>query len=452
MCPKCGVSEGQVKAGMHGGSQRYKCSACRRRYTPEPSKRGYAPEVREQAVLLHAEGLKSGEIARRLGVNSQSVRNWLQRDGVVTASVAEKLDPAHSGKASSVPLGKRRATINDVAARAEVSRATVSNFLNDKGRMSESTRSRIQTAMDDLHFTPSALVRAIRRQRTRILGVFIFGLSSLDQNIGGSLAPHLLAGISEAGDVANHNLLLYTGWTQHADRHSALEYLDGHIDGLIWVAPPLHDATLERVAEAGLPVVALLTRHVPDGVGYVNVDNINGVARMVEMLVQQGHRRIAYIGSLHDSNFLDRRDGYRKGLEQARIEHDPRLEGIDDQTPDRVREPSFFQAMVDRWLLLDERPTAVIGGDDGWGMGVGKAFEAVGLRVPEDVSITGVNDTPDAQWILGGLTTINQPFRQMGILAVERLVAMIEGAPVEDCRITVTPEIIVRSSSREITP
>jgi LacI family transcriptional regulator len=340
--------------------------------------------------------------------------------------------------------GKRRSTISDVAVRAAVSRATVSNYLNDKGRMSAETRARIQAAMDDLHFTPSALVRAIRKQRTRILGVFIFGLSSLDQNIGVALTPHLLAGISKAGDAAGHNLLLYTGWTQTADRHSALEYLDGHIDGLIWVAPPLHNATLERVAEAGLPVVALLTRHVPEGVGYVNVDNVGAVAQMVAMLAAQGHTRIGYIGSLHDSNFLDRRDGYRQGMREAGLPCDPDLEKIGLVAGD------FSQQAASEWLLLDERPTAVIAGDDTWAAATGRQFELAGLRIPDDISITGVNDTPDAQSTFGGLTTIRQPFRDMGELAVERLVAMIEGAPVDECRITVAPQIVVRESTRAV--
>jgi DNA-binding LacI/PurR family transcriptional regulator len=115
-------------------------------------------------------------------------------------------------------------------------------------------------------------------------------------------------------------------------------------------------------------------------------------------------------------------------------------------------EAEFYQQEVAVWLRLDERPTAVIAGVDTWPAAVGKQFELTGLRIPQDISITGVDDTPDAQFAFGGLTTIHQPFRDMGELAVERLVAMIEGAPVNECRIKVAAQIVVRGSTRALTP
>ena len=309
--------------------------------------------------------------------------------------------------------------------------------------MSEATRVLVQTAMEALHFTPSALVRAIHQRRTSILGVLIFGLSGLDRNVGRAVPLHLLAGISEAADAAGHNLLLYTGWPNHAERHSTLEFLDGHIDGLIWVAPGVDAPMLARLADAHLPVVALLTRHVPAGIGFVNADNIGGTAALVAHLVEHGHRRIAWIGSSDaaNSNFLDRREGYRQGLQAAGLAQDPALE----LTRDWSRE--VFRQSIESWRALPHPPTAIVTPDDSWAAAIGEAVLARGLRVPEDMAVAGFNDVPDAQWIVGGLTTIRQPFRQLAQLAVEQLLTLIAGASAVDCRLTLPTELVVRAST-----
>jgi LacI family transcriptional regulator len=443
-CPYCGSSS-QVKAGRDGERQRYKCSACQRRYLADRRGRGYPAPLRQQALTLHGQGISIGAISRRLGISGQSIRNWL-RTGNPPSMQGEKdialIQSSTTATADTIPKAtKKRPTIDDVARQAGVSRSTVSNILNSKGRMSETTRGRVQAAMDDLHFTPSALIRAIHRQHTRILGVLIFGLDTLDQNLGASLSPHLLAGISGTADAAGCNILLYTGWDTGAGRHAALEFLDGHIDGLIWVAPALHEPALERLAEAGLPVIALLSCHVPDGIGYVNADNIGGIRDIVTALGALGHRRIAYIGSSQSSNFLDRRTGYRAGLAALGLEYDARLEVMGE------RSPEMFRAAVTAWLALLAAPTAIVTPNDGWAEEIGAVICETGLRIPDDISVTGFNDNLDAQRILGGLTTSRQPFRQMGQIATERLLALIEGTPVSDCRLTVPTELILRAST-----
>jgi LacI family transcriptional regulator len=444
VCPHCGNVKGQVKAGTNAGRQRYKCSFCRRRYTVETRPRGYPDALRRQAVELHAQGRPIRQISRELGVNHQSVLNWIRRmeENVPVESVSAS--PAATST-EAVCSGKRRPTISDVARRAGVSTSTISNFLNAKGRMSEATRNRIQAAMEEMHFTPSALVRAIRQHRTHILGVLIFGMGCLDENVSASLVPPLLASIYEAADAAGQDILLYTGWPDRPERNSGLDFLNGHIDGLLYVAPELHTPALERVALAGLPVVTLLARHVPAGVGYVNADNITAMHSLVAHLAELGHRRIAYIAPACSSNFLDRLEGYRQGLERAGLAREEGLERI-------VRSELWWSAEgylteLDALLALPAPPTAVIVPEDSWAECVGKAIRARGLRIPQDIALAGFNDTPDAERICGGLTTIRQPFRLIGRTAVERLLALIEGAPVDACRVTVPTELIVRAST-----
>jgi LacI family transcriptional regulator len=465
ICPYCEETRDQVKAGSNGSVQRYKCGHCQRRYTPETRRRGYPDALRRQAIGLAAQGVKIRQISRDLGVNHQTVANWIRQGAERSATSSgdrneamERTPPAHGERESTTldaglreakVLRKERATIADVAERAQVSPTTISNYLNAKGRMSEETRNRIRKAMDELSFTPSALTRAIRQRRTRILGLLIFGLSNLDVNVGRSLTPPLVAGIYEAANRTGHDILLYTGWPNRPERDSGLDFLNGHIDGLLWVAPNRQIPALERLAVAGLPVVALLTRHIPEGVGYVNADNIGAMQEVVAHLARGGRRRIAYLGPVAfqgkvNSNLQDRLEGYRMGLVAVDLPYDPALEAVLD--PDRWREKGYMQAL-DGWLRLESPPDAIAVCDDTLAGAVCAELRARGLRVPEEIAVTGFDDIPDAKHMAGGITTIRQPLREIGRLAAERLVALIEGASVEACRLTIPTQLIVRASS-----
>jgi len=435
VCPHCRSAAGQVKAGKHGSSQRYKCTTCRRRYTPGQDARSYPEETRRQARALAAQGQPARQIARQLGLSAQTVLNWLADAGAPESA---------AGADSAGMAAKRKATINDVAARAGVSVATVSNYLNHKGRMAEATRTRIQAAVKELYFTPSALMRGLHRRRTHILGVMMFDLSALNHNVGTAIAPQLMAGINAAAGEAAHNILLYTGVSYRPDHSAGAEFLDGHIDGLIWVSREIEEPVLERVAAAGLPTVALLTRQVPPGVGYVQADNIAGAVSLVEHLAGRGHRRIAYVGAARSWSLQERRDGYRQGLQSAGLPFMPEYEIVE---PALWHSEEAHVAAVDRLLALPEPPTAIMVQYDRYAATVLRALEARGVRIPEDIAVTGFDDTPDAHWLGGGLTTVRQPFSPMGELAVQSLIRLIEGAPAEACRHLVPVELIHRATS-----
>jgi LacI family transcriptional regulator len=458
VCAFCQRTEGQAKAGLNKGVQRYKCAYCRRRYLAETRPRGYPDEVRRAALSLYAQGIKIREIGRRLEVNHQTVINWIRTPSDDSGAGEPRVsspapvpvpemdfeDEVATTEAADLNGYKKRTTISDVARRAGVSTATVSNYLNQKGHMGPETRDRIEEAVAALHFTPSALIRAIRHRRTRILGVLLFGLGNLDIDVGLSLSPPLLAGINTAAAAAGYNVLLYPGWQYGTPSHAGLPFLDGHIDGLLWIAPDLREPDLERATAAGLPLAAALTRHVPAGVGYVNADNLLGMRLLVEHLAGFGHEHIAYVGPTHQSNFLDRRDGYRLALEAVGLPLRPELNVRGDSA---VWESASYARVLDRWLSLPSPPTALLLPNDGLAQVMIQMLHDRGLRVPEDISVAGFDDIPSAELIGGGLTTIRQPFRAIGEVGIQRLLALIEGAPVEECRVILPTELIVRATT-----
>lgn len=434
-CPYCQSTVRQVKAGMNNGIQRYKCLSCKRRYTQEHQQRGYSADVRTQAINLYNQGAKVRHIARELSVNHQTVANW------INAYKEQPITPPP--KQSPAPMQKRRSTISDVAQKAGVSVSTISNYINNKGRMSKETRKRIKDAMDSLNFTPSALMKAIRQQRSNIFGALIFGLQTLDHNYEGSITPPLIAGLTTAAAEENYDMLLYTNWNDPPS-HAGLKYLNGHIDGLVWVAPNIKEPVMDRIAGAGLPVIALLSRHVPSGVGYINSDNIKAMHTIVDYLVSKGHRRIAYIGPSYTSNFKDRREGFYNAMTANNCEID---EMLDYEFSYTQWDKEGFYPIINKWSALKNRPTAIVAADDHIATVTAEILQENGLRIPEDIAVTGFNDTPSSRHTAGGITTIRQSFRELGKLAAERLMAMVDGAPVEECRITIDTELIIRKSA-----
>ena len=446
LCPFCQQSGGQVKAGRaNNGEKRFKCNHCQRRYAPK-SPRGYPPAMRETASRLHGEGKRLREIGQLLGVNPQTVLNWVREAAQNTpAAPLPTKPPVAVPPAARSTTKPHRPTINDVAAAAGVSNSTISNYLNHNGHMSAATKQRIEAAIASLDFTPSALVRAIHRRQTRIFGVVLFGLSTLDVDVGKSLTPALLAGINDAAEAAEYDVLLYPGWPYHPRRQTGLPFLNGHIDGLLWVAPPSPEPNLQRIADAGLPVVALLTRDVPAEAGYVNADNSSGIYQIVAYLRERGHRRIGFIGPINTSNFRDRHEAYRDALRHYALERRPEWEVV--LLVEQTWSGASCGHVLDYWLSHPERPTAVLLSYDGLATILLDEMNKRGLRAPEDLSVTGFDDILEARHVGGGLSTIRQPFRQIGSAAVNALIARIQRVPVEECRLTLPTELIVRATT-----
>jgi len=462
ICPQCGNDTRQVKAGLNNGRQQYQCRACKRRYTPGASGRGLPADVRRRAADLKAQGATTSQIAVLLNVTPRTVRKWGERatggdgDSGGPPSQPVEVQDSPSLPAPSVPVeasasvnadSRRNVTIRDVAERAKVAASTVSNYLNDKGGMNADTRLRIQEAIESLHFTPSALIRSIRKRRTRILGVVAFGLLNIDEGAAYSIAAPILAGINEGAEAAGHNILLYTGW-RSAEPHGGLLFLDGHIDGLIVVGSTLPEPILARAAAAGLPIMVLLGRHVPENVGYVNGDNIDAMHKIVDHLVSLGRTRIGYFGPLSDSNYVDRYHGFRDAMAAFGLKSE------DSAMQFNIQPGETWQVQVDTTNAglahlvskADHLDAMVI---PIWVMATNmvRTLRARSLRVPEDVAVVGFDDMPVQMQPEEGLTTIRQPLRQIGRTGVERLLALVDGAPVSECRVTLPVELVVRAST-----
>lgn len=306
-------------------------------------------------------------------------------------------------------------TIYDVAKLADVSITTVSRMLNAPDKVSLETRDRIIAAIDQLGFVPKAEARARALRQTGRIGVItpFFTAPSFVQR---------LRGIASALSKKNYELVIYTVESAtHLESYFASLPLTGNLDGLIVMSLPVSDANVRRLMMHNLPTVLIEYPH-PE-LNSVVIDDVEGGRMAVEHLVQKGHQRIAFLGdtdlpeyAIHPVGL--RLAGFRQAMEAAGL---PVPEDFVRLAP-YIQEQTRLTAA--ELLNLPEPPTAIFAATDFQALGVVKAAQQLGFRVPEQLAVVGFDDLDLAEF--ADLTTIRQHLDESGRLAVELLISGIK--------------------------
>lgn len=327
-------------------------------------------------------------------------------------------------------------TIYEVAREAGVSTATVSRVINDRRHVREATRQRVEEAMTTLGYVANRQARGLAGGRSRVIGLLVYEL-------GTSYFNQLIRGIDAAVTSIGYDLMLVT---THARREReaqhAAELAGGPVDGLIIVLAVDIKSYVDRLHRQGVPFVLLdYDSNVP-GTTFITAANRQGTRDAVEHLIGLGHRRIGLItGTPGTSSARERLAGYRDALRDAGIEHDTRLVEKGDFLAERG-----YDAMR-QLLALDDPPTAVFTSADTAAVGALRAIREAGLRVPNDISIVGFDDIPEASLVTPSLTTVRQPLQEMGATAVRLLQRLVDEPGATPRRIELATELIVRESS-----
>jgi LacI family transcriptional regulator len=301
-------------------------------------------------------------------------------------------------------------TISDVAAYAGVGVSTVSRVLNESPKVSESTRARVLAAIDVLSYRPNPLARGLSRGRCQTLGVIVPFFTHAS-------AVERLRGVVAALDDSRYDLVLFNVESPlHRDEHFAALTGRDRADGLLVLSLPPSADELNRLADAGVPVVLVDARG--KDVQMVVTDDVEGGRIATRHLLALGHERIAFIGEdpTNDFGFTAspaREQGYREVLDEAGIA--PRSEYLRYGPHDRT----VAQRLTEQLLAQRERPTAVFASSDVQATGVLAATRSAGLRVPDDVSVVGFDDIEISAY--AGLTTVRQPLFESGRLGAQLL-------------------------------
>lgn len=324
-------------------------------------------------------------------------------------------------------------TIYDVAGRAGVSIATVSRVLNGSDRVSAEVRARTLAAVDELHYVPRAEARDRARKQVGRLGV---------------LSPHFTAdsfvdrlrGVATALVGLPYELVVYDVTTRaQRDRYLSNVTLTNQVDGLIVIGLPFDEEIAARLLRRGVEIVQIMTKAQPYSHHFTTILIDDGAAgRMAaEHLLSRGHRRLGFVGGSEPidtaANFGSTNlDGFRQALALAGV---PLPDAYVSLAPFGLEQA---RSQAHSLLGLEEPPTAIYAASDTQAIGVLSAARQRGLSVPGDLALLGFDDIEIAEFI--GLSTIGQPLKESGRLAVEYLLQQLAepGQPVQQIDMPLT--------------
>ncbi|WP_312525054.1 LacI family DNA-binding transcriptional regulator [Paracoccus sp. (in: a-proteobacteria)] len=321
--------------------------------------------------------------------------------------------------------------ISDVARLAGVSAATVSRVLSRPNMVAEATREAVLQAVQESGYRMNHAARNLRKQRT---GAVV----ALVPNLGNPFFAKILAGLGRSLEEAGYDLLVGDTLAQGGRRRSLQRFLDpSRADGIV-----LCDGLVARdelLPGRGVPPVVMACEWRDDlDLPYVALDNATGTELAARHLVALGHRRFACIGGPPEN-----------------ILHRTRIEGVE-----RVLGAQGFRVFpgdfsldagkraAGAWLALDpaERPTGVISFSDEMAFAFVAELQRHGIEVPRDLSVVGFDDIELGAHLTPALTTVRQPKRDIGRLAAETMLAVIEGSKVAS-RLLIPPKLMVRQST-----
>jgi LacI family transcriptional regulator len=341
-----------------------------------------------------------------------------------------------SGRSAGSRQGRARPTIFDVARRANVSTSTVSRVVNGRQHIHPETRRRVQAAMTDLGYVAHGPARTLASGRTRTVGLLAI-------EVGTSFFQMVIAGADEQVASFDHDFMLCT---THDRREKEREYVarlsHGMVDGLLVILPRGLTDYVEQLRAERFPFVIIDHDAEAPGCNVVNASNRVGARDAINHLLRLGHRRIGFItGTPGVGSAIERLAGYREALNDAGLSFDERLVVTGD-----FLEAGGFDA-THALLSLDDPPTAIFASSDTAAIGVVRAARERGLRVPQDLSVVGFDDIPEASLVTPALTTVVQPLREMGRAAVRLLMGVLREPARPPTTVVLSTTLVVRDST-----
>lgn len=330
---------------------------------------------------------------------------------------------------------KQAVTIQNVARTAGVSVSTVSRVLNGKDDVARDTQERIRAVINKLGYTSNLAARSMRTRKKNLIGLVVPDFRSYSVEI--------MKGINQAIAESPYDLLAYT--TGDNEKASALLHEQYYVsllsnsitDGVIIVA----SVTSEFIANT--PLIAVDPHIVNPNYPSVQGTNYHGAIDVMEYLIELGHRRIGFICGRPEVGTAQRRlKGYRDALANHGIEVDENLVMAGDFTQKTACKSAR------QLLTMDNPPTAIFAVNDQSALGVYQVAEELGLHIPSDLSVVGFDNISEAKHL--GLTTVDQFLFDMGYIAVQMLIKLINGETLEFEIHKMPTKLVVRSSCEKL--
>jgi LacI family transcriptional regulator len=325
-----------------------------------------------------------------------------------------------------------RPTINDVADAAGVSVATVSKAVNRRYGVAQATVDKVLRTVEELGYESSLIASSMRSRRTGVIGVLVADFEPFSAEV--------LKGVAAGLRQEHYELLAYcgtregegNGWEQRS-----LSRLSGTlIDGVIMVTPTVVNVRTE------VPIVTIDPHMGPGDLPTVESDGFGGARDAVRYLVELGHTRIGYIAGRPDlRSSLAREAGYRHALADAGLRVDSSLIGVGRYTTSAAHDAA-------RTLLSrPDRPTAIFAANDVSALAIIAVARELGLRVPQDLSVIGFDDIPEASQANPPVTTVRQHIQALGNQAAVMLVALMNGKQLPGTHMRLSTLLVPRATT-----
>lgn len=325
-------------------------------------------------------------------------------------------------------------TMLDVALKAGVSKSTVSRVLNGKNIVREDVKQRVLAAIDEIGFRPNLLARQLATKQTYLMG---FVMTNALYN--GSYFSTIIYNVASFSEKYSHQLILADGKHSAEDERKAINFLlDMKCSGIVVYPQYLSVEELEEIISNNSTPIIVLNRYLPNHLDKcVSVDHAQSSELLINYVLKQGHKEIAYIRGKNDSVSDQHRFGaYRKGLAASNIPLNEQLVVSGDWSS------SGGYIATKELLARKVKFTALVAGNDDMAFGAIKALKEVGYRLPEDISIAGFDNTTMCEYILPQLTSISLPFDKI----IEQAIIKVINPELASEETKIEGKLIIRDS------
>ncbi|MBU2880542.1 LacI family transcriptional regulator [Psychrosphaera sp. B3R10] len=328
-------------------------------------------------------------------------------------------------------------TIRDVAKESGLSTGTISKALSDPKSVSPKSLSKVQAAITKLNYKPNMLSQKFRNKQSKTIVILVPDIANL-------FFAQVISGIEHV--VHKHGFSVLLGDT-NGEKQREQEYIKmvetRLADGLVNLCPHMDQGSILPL-ENVVAVSAGGCENTP--YPSVRIDNVGASEKVVDYLISLGHRRIGVISGLEDNpHSIDRLKGYRNSIEKAGIKFEPELiYGGDFNFWSGLSASEYF------YRLKDKMPTALFCMNDDMAISAMKGMLNNGLKIPEDISITGFDDLQVSRYVNPALTTISQPAQKIGEKSAELLLQLLEGKNPNQTEYVLPYDFIIRESTSAI--
>ncbi|MGD6872416.1 LacI family DNA-binding transcriptional regulator [Sutcliffiella horikoshii] len=332
-------------------------------------------------------------------------------------------------------------TIKDIARVAGVSVTTVSRALNGYSDVNKKTRQRIEEVAKELNYSPNTVARSLVMKKSKTIGLLVSDMNR--EGVKDNFTFEVLCGINEASANSDYDLVLFSTTSSKQSQKTYTQLCrERRVDGVILQGIKTDDPYLQEVVESDIPCVLVDIPQESETVGYVTTDNVEGAKKAVAHLIERGHKNIAMINGHEKADVSIRRlQGYMEVLNNEKVPY----------RPEWIKNGDFKEKVAEEVAmeLLTEHPeiTAVFCASDLMGLGVLKAVNKIGKKVPDDIAVIGYDDIMLASYANPSLSTIRQDKFKLGFEAAVLLIDMLEGREQSHARIIDT-ELIIRESTK----